>query len=107
MAEYYRGEQCWGRAMFQLSTPGMLRADSDHTMQLITKAQEVSGLVCEAFRTLLYILFIVGGIQLRSAISFYSSALPQDAQTRGYSNQVQLLLNMVFKPLYVTSSLSQ
>lgn len=47
---YYKGEQLWGRAMFQLSTPGMPKADSDHIMQLKSKAQDVSGLVCEAFR---------------------------------------------------------
>lgn len=38
----YRGEQLWGRAMFQLSTPGMPRADSDHITQLKSKVQEVS-----------------------------------------------------------------
>lgn len=77
---YYGGEQLWGRAMFQLSTPGMPRADSDHIMQLKSKVREVSSHAALGLwsiqESLLHILFIVGGIQLGSDIPFYSSALP-------------------------------
>lgn len=77
---YYGGEQLWGRATFQLNTPGMPRADSDHIMQLKSEVQEVSGCAALGRRSiqesLHHIPFIVGGIQLRSDIAIYSSAFP-------------------------------
>lgn len=39
---YYGGERLWGRAVFQLSTPGMPTADSDCIMQLKSKVQRAS-----------------------------------------------------------------
>lgn len=66
--------------MFQLSTYGLPRADSDHIMQLKSKVQEVSSrAVLGLWRiqdSLLQIPFTVGGIQLGSDIPFHSPALP-------------------------------